>query len=72
MSDGLGVALLPEPTVRREVQAILPLLGCRFVRPLGIVQGKRHKLGPVAQQLLDFLRDGTPVNGNGHVPEPSP
>jgi DNA-binding transcriptional LysR family regulator len=71
VSDGLGIALLPEPTVRREVQAgvlmAVPLQGCRFVRPLGIVRGKRHKLGPVAQRFLDFLRQ----NGldNGHTSE---
>ncbi len=69
VADGLGIALLPEPTVRREVQAGVlaarPLHGGGFVRPLGIVQGKRHKLGPVAQRFLDFLRE------SGHVPEPS-
>jgi DNA-binding transcriptional LysR family regulator len=76
VADGLGVALLPEPTVRREVQAgvlaVRPLHGCQFVRPLGIVRGKRHKLGPVAQRFLDFLRDKGAANGhdsspNGHV-----
>ena len=73
VADGLGIALLPEPTVRREVQAGVlaarPLQGCHFVRPLGIVRGKRHKLGPVAQRFLDFLRE----NGlhNGHPPEAS-
>jgi DNA-binding transcriptional LysR family regulator len=73
VADGLGVALLPEPTVRREVHGGVlvarPLQGCRFVRPLGIVRGKRHKLGPVAQRFLDFLREcGT---ANGHVPDAS-
>ncbi len=69
VADGLGIALLPEPTVRREVLAsvlaALPLQGCRFVRPLGIVRGKRHKLGPVAQRFLDFLRQNGLANGHG-------
>src|SRR5207248_68782 len=37
---GAGVALLPEPTLRREVEehalVARPLHGCRLVRPLGI------------------------------------
>ena len=69
VADGLGIALLPEPTVRREVKAGVlaarPLHGCRFVRPLGIVRGKRHKLGPVAQRFLDFLRENGSANGHG-------
>jgi DNA-binding transcriptional LysR family regulator len=68
VADGLGVALLPEPTVRREVEAgvlaALPLHGCQFVRPLGIVRGKRHKLGPMAQRFLDFLRENGSANGD--------
>jgi DNA-binding transcriptional LysR family regulator len=68
VADGLGVALLPEPTVGREVQAGVlaarPLQGCRFVRPLGIVRGKRHRLGPVAQRFLDFLRENGSDNGH--------
>ena len=78
VADGLGVALLPEPTVRREVRAGVlvarPLQGCGFVRPLGIIRGKRHKLGPVAQRFFDFLRENGCANGhvnstsgNGHV-----
>ena len=73
VADGLGIALLPEPTVRREVQAGVlaarPLHECEFFRPLGIVRDKRHRLGPVAERFLDFLREGVPANG--HVPEPS-
>ena len=69
--DGLGIALLPEPIVRREVEAGVlaarPLKDGPFVRRLGIIRGKRHKLGPAAQRFLDFLRE----NGNAppHRPE---
>ena len=44
---GGGVALLPEPTLRQEVEAGLlvarPLAGCRFVRPLGIIHRRQHR-----------------------------
>jgi DNA-binding transcriptional LysR family regulator len=70
-----GVALLPEPTVRREVQAgtlvALPLAGCRLVRPLGIIQRRQRKPSLAAQLLIDLLRqpdDGPEGPGrNGHA-----
>jgi DNA-binding transcriptional LysR family regulator len=73
----VGVALLPEPTVRREVQAgtlvALPLLGCGLVRPLGIIQRRHAKLSATAQRFLDLLRqpddagaDGPSVNGHSN------
>jgi DNA-binding transcriptional LysR family regulator len=78
VSVGVGVALLPEPTFRREVQAGVlvarPLQGPLFVRPVGIIRRRKHKLGPAAQRFLDFLRDnGAPngeTNGNGHARSP--
>jgi DNA-binding transcriptional LysR family regulator len=55
-----GVALLPEPTLRREVKAgtlvALPLQGCRLVRPLGIIQRRDRKLNPAAARFRDLLR----------------
>src|SRR5262249_37224608 len=78
-----GVALLPEPTLRREVQAgtlvARPLVGCRLVRPLGIVQRRHHRLTSTAQRFLDLLRQpedaaaGTaarPAESNPSTPEP--
>jgi DNA-binding transcriptional LysR family regulator len=71
-----GVALLPEPTVRREVQAgtlvALPLLGGALVRPLGIIRRSPGKLSPAAQRFLDLLRQpddaGAGAPGmNGHA-----
>jgi DNA-binding transcriptional LysR family regulator len=67
-----GVALLPEPTVRREVRAgtlaARPLAGCRFVRPLGIIHRRQHKPSPAAQGFIDLLRG----NGDGSGDEAGP
>ena len=58
-----GVALLPEPTVGREVAAgtlrAIPLdtaAGGDLVRPLGIIRGRGKPLPPTAGRFLDFLR----------------
>jgi DNA-binding transcriptional LysR family regulator len=55
-----GVALLPEPTLRREVAAgslaAVPLLGCRFVRPLGIIHRRQQTLSPSAVRFVELLR----------------
>jgi DNA-binding transcriptional LysR family regulator len=57
---GAGVALLPEPTLQREVEAgtlmALPLAGCRFVRPLGIIFRRHHHLSATARGFLELLR----------------
>jgi DNA-binding transcriptional LysR family regulator len=59
---GAGLALLPEPTVRREVEAgtlaAVPLLGCRLVRPLGIIKRRHHALSRTALRFLELLRTG--------------
>jgi DNA-binding transcriptional LysR family regulator len=69
---GAGVALLPEPTVRREVRArtlaALPLFGRGLTRPLGIIHRRRHKLSAAAQSFLELLR----ADGNGSEGEESP
>jgi len=65
-----GVALLPAPTVRSEVEAgrlrAVPL-DCEppLQRPLGIVRGRGKPLPPTAARFLDFLRGQRDV-------EPSP
>lgn len=59
-----GVALLPEPTLRREVQAgtlaARPLLGSRLCRPLGIILNRHHKLTTTVLRFIDLLRQGDP------------
>src|SRR5262249_27460192 len=66
-----GVALLPEPTLQREVRAhslvALPLYGCRLVRPVGIIHGRHHHLSAAALRFIDLLRQ----DGTGS-PEPLP
>jgi DNA-binding transcriptional LysR family regulator len=55
-----GIALLPEPTLRREVRAgtltALPLSGQRFVRPLGIIYRRHVKLSAMAEKFIELLR----------------
>jgi DNA-binding transcriptional LysR family regulator len=57
---GSGVALLPEPMLRREVEAgtlvTVPLLGRRFVRPLSIIYRRNLKLSPSAASFIDLIR----------------
>ena len=57
---GTGFALLPEPTIRQELQAgtllSLRLQGDRMVRPLGIIHRRQHKLGSAALAFIDLLR----------------
>ncbi|HMF12849.1 MAG TPA: LysR family transcriptional regulator [Gemmataceae bacterium] len=55
-----GLALLPVPTIRREVKArtlvALPLVGCRLVRPLGIIYRRHHPPNRTAQKFVELLR----------------
>jgi DNA-binding transcriptional LysR family regulator len=65
---GAGVALLPAPTLRREVEArsiaALPLHGARMTRPLAIIHRKRPPLSVAARRFVDILLDG--VNGSAN------
>ena len=70
---GTGFALLPEPTIRQELQAgtllSLRLQGARMVRPLGIIHRRQHKLGSAALAFIDLLRNNAIGSGrNGHRP----
>jgi DNA-binding transcriptional LysR family regulator len=55
-----GVALLPLPTVHKEVQAgslvALPLEGWRLVRPLGVIHRRSPKPTAAAERFLELLR----------------
>lgn len=63
-----GVSLLPEPTVRHEVQVgalvARPLKGQPLVRPLGILQRKGRSLGPAARRFLQLLRERSAPSGD--------
>jgi DNA-binding transcriptional LysR family regulator len=56
-----GIALLPFATVHREVAAsslvAIPLAGCRFTRPLGIIQSRQHNLSSTALRFRELLRE---------------
>ncbi len=58
---GSGVALLPAPTVRREVEAGLlhavHIEGVQWQRPLGIVHRRNRTLTNPARKLVELLRD---------------
>jgi DNA-binding transcriptional LysR family regulator len=66
---GLGVSLLPLPTIRRELEFgtlhSIPLSDARFERPLGIVH-KRHKhLSTAAEKFIELLHEhGGPDSSN--------
>ncbi len=70
---GAGFALLPEPTIRQEVQAGtllgLRLQGARMVRPLGIIHRRQPQLGSATLAFIDLLRtNGAEPQRNGHRP----
>ena len=55
-----GVALLPEPTVLREVEAgtlvMVPLATDELVRPLGIIHRRGKEMGSTARRFIELLR----------------
>ncbi len=74
VSIGAGVALLPEPTLRREVKArtlsALPLFGCELTRPLAIVHRRGQRLSAAAKRFMDLLLEAESADavGNGQAP----
>jgi DNA-binding transcriptional LysR family regulator len=58
---GAGIGLLPEPTVRKEIQSgtlaavSLPLRKLR--RPIGIVYGQREVLTPTMAKFIEMLQE---------------
>ncbi len=60
---GLGVALLPRPTVQRELDhgslCAVSLRGVDWKRKLGIVQRRNKKLTIAATRFVEFLLDQT-------------
>lgn len=55
-----GVALLPEPTVLREVEAktlaMVPLATEELVRPLGIIHRRGKELGSTTRRFIELLQ----------------
>jgi DNA-binding transcriptional LysR family regulator len=68
-----GLALLPEPTVGREVAAgtlaAVRLAGDELVRPLGVIHARGKPLAPTVERFVELLRghahdlDAAPVSG---------
>ena len=73
VEDGDGVAILPEPTVRREAQRktlvkvpIRPVDGePPFVRPLSIIHRRKRRLNPAVTELIALLKAGGAAAGTG-------
>ena len=67
VDEGAGVAVLPEPTLRREVQRrtlvqaqfILPPGDPTLVRPLSIVHRRNRRLNPAVTEFITLLQSGT-------------
>lgn len=55
-----GVAILPEPSVAREVAAgslvAIPITGEELVRPIGILYRRGKELGVTVRRFIDLLR----------------
>jgi DNA-binding transcriptional LysR family regulator len=84
VASGKGVALLPAPTLQREVEAgtlaALPLFGSRFTRPIGVIHRRGQALSPAARRFMQVLLNqpaaasvdaDTSPERNGHS-RPSP
>ena len=73
VEEGDGIAILPEPTVRREAQRktlvkipIRPVEGePPFVRPLSIIHRRKRRLNPAVTEFIDLLRSGGATDGTG-------
>jgi len=73
---GAGVALLPEPTLRQEVEAgrlvAVPVEGARLCRPLGIILNRHHKLTTTVLRFIDLLREADPSTPENNHRRTSP
>ena len=62
VEEGTGVAILPEPTVRRDVErqalVAIPFAGRQLVRPLSIIHRRKRKLSTAVTRFMDLLRQG--------------
>ncbi len=67
VEDGGGIAILPEPTLRREVQrktlVKVPLRSRDgeppFVRPLSVIHRRKRWLNPAVTEFIELLRAGS-------------
>jgi DNA-binding transcriptional LysR family regulator len=70
---GVGVALIPGPTMISEVKygslAALELEGCDFVRPLGIIHKRNKHLSTAASRFIGLLTTHSKSESAGSQPE---
>jgi hypothetical protein len=70
-----GIALLPEPTVAREVQAgslsAVRLPTDELKRPIGIIHRRGKELGKAARRFIELLQDDLP-KGTGRKSKADP
>ncbi len=66
-----GVALLPLPTLQREIHSrslvAVPLSAGRFQRPLGIIHRRNHPPSSAAAGFIKMLRQRGIFNGDGRL-----
>ena len=59
IGDGTGVAILPSPTVRREVEAgllrAIPFSDVHWSRPLGIIHRRQKSLPTAVRKFIELL-----------------
>lgn len=72
---GAGVALLPEPTLIREVRsgtlAAVPLVEPGMVRPLGVIIRRHARLSLAAHRFMDLLQNSGNHNGDDRSARPA-
>ena len=70
---GVGVSILPEPTVKRETAAgrllALPLAMPELVRPVGLILRRHRPIAPATQRFIDLLKSGAIPNHDGPQPD---
>ncbi len=73
---GSGVALLPEPMLKREVEsgtlAAIPLSGRRFFRPLSIIYRRNPRLSSAAAEFIRLIRRPENPNPEADLPRNRP
>ncbi|MGA2853917.1 MAG: LysR family transcriptional regulator [Verrucomicrobiota bacterium] len=62
VEEGAGVAILPLPTLERELRvntlAAVPFTSENFVRPLGIVYRRGHRFYPNTRAFIELMQQG--------------
>jgi DNA-binding transcriptional LysR family regulator len=72
VEDGAGVSILPEPTLKREIErgslVAIPFTGIRFIRPLSIIHRRKRKLNSAMTGFIELLRATNGSTGSREHP----